>query len=31
MLAVAKDYEVSAHYLARFCAALNISWPPGES
>ena len=28
MLAVAKDYEVSANYLARVCASLNIAWPP---
>ena len=28
MLAVAKDYEVSANYLARVCAALNVPWPP---
>ena len=28
MLAVAKDYEVSANYLARVCASLNVPWPP---
>ena len=28
MLAVAKEYEVSANYLARVCAALNVPWPP---
>ena len=28
MLAVAKDDEVSAKYLARVCAALNVPWPP---
>jgi len=24
MLVVAKDYEVSANYLARVCAAFNV-------
>ena len=28
MLAVAKEYEVSANYLARVCASLNVPWPP---
>ena len=28
MLTVARDYEVSANYLARVCAALNVPWPP---
>ena len=28
MLAVANDYEVSANYLARVCASLNVPWPP---
>ena len=28
MLAVARDYEVSANYLARVCASLNVPWPP---
>ena len=28
MLAVAKEYEVSANDLARVCAGLNVPWPP---
>lgn len=28
MLAVAKDHGVSANYLARACASLNVTGPP---
>jgi len=31
MLAVAKDYEVSANYFARVCAALNVPWPLSDA
>jgi len=31
MLAVAKGYGVSANYLARVCASLDVPWPPRDA